>query len=707
MLSDKLIEMSPSPPLPRKRHIETMQQQQQHQQTSSSNTRSYEEEYERRRQSSFSSSNANKRYRPLQSSLERAQSLSREDECRRSQYPKSIDVFIPYDVIERERNQQGGRSTTMTRSYEYEVEERRRSSSTSGKQQRKTDLGEEREYLRCLRDLTNEYERTKKQRKSLDNIKKKSTFDTQEEFEAIEQVYHQRPVTTTKTTTEEVTQRSFYRVPSASTTSINRVNQFEKQFIDNFSVRPEQHRETTISYSTRNEGDQRLTTSQRSFSEELLFKRLIPTAKQLYTTPSATASEAGFATSEDDLTTMEYRIKRKERLKPIRIYSSTSSIPGETSVKYVRTERQPVELLVPKPQIVTTQGEHSSTIVKDVRRTVGKKTTKIHQQHERATIEGEHELRVIKEPISAGQTRAFEFTVPKPIETAAAEHSSTVVVESKKGGRYQTLDVSSALTREHTLEGQHELRVISEPISAGLHNKAVELLFPKPPLPPPPSQHSSTVVKHTRAPPSSVVIDNIQTTLKGEHELRLVDKPIQSGPADSVELIVPKSVTETAEHTTTIITETQPHRRVLEITGSGRKMESEHETKFFRDSVRVEEELELRLPKQQLDRAEHTTTIVKHSRGRGPIIEVDNTRRTIQGEHETKIVEESVEARADSMQLLIAKPQIPAEHSTTLVKEQRGKPQIYAIDRTQPIPGKNFNQNKTNLFKFSIDCYSP
>jgi hypothetical protein len=41
------------------------------------------------------------------------------------------------------------------------------------------------------------------------------------------------------------------------------------------------------------------------------------------------------------------------------------------------------------------------------------------------------------------------------------------------------------------------------------------------------------------------------------------------------------------------------------------------------------------------------------------------------------------------MQLLVAKPQIPAEHSTTLVKEQRGKPQIYAIDKTQPIPGKN------------------
>jgi hypothetical protein len=686
MLSDLLVDMSPSPPLPRKRHIETTQQFQQQQQGSS---RSYQQqrEYEQRRQSSFISSNANKRYRPLQSSVERAQSLSREVEYRRrQQQPKSVDVFIPYDVLEKERSQQGAKSTTMTRSYEYEIEERRRSSSASTKQQRKADFDEEREYLRCLRDLTNEYEKAKRQKKSLESRKKK-TVDTQEEYESIEEVYHQKPVTTTKTTTEEITQRSTYRIPSTSTTAINRVNQFEKQFIDNFSVRPEQ--QTVTSYSTRNEGDQRLTASQRSFSEELLYKRLIPTAKQLYTTTSATTSEAGFATSDDDLTTMEYRLKRKERLKPIRIYSSTSSIPGETSVKYVRTERQPVEVLVPKPQIITTQGEHSTTVVKDVRRQQGKITTNIHQQHQRATIEGEHELRIIKEPISAGQIRPVEFTIPKPIETLPAEHSSTFVVESKKGGRYQTLDISSALTREHTLAGEHELRVISEPISAGLHNKAVELLFPKPPLPPPPSHHSSTVVKHTRAPPSSLVLDNIQTTLKGEHELRLVDKPVQSGPADSVELIVPKSVTETAEHTTTIVTETQPHRRVLEISGSGRKMESEHETKFFRDAVRVEEEIEVKLPKQQIERAEHTTTVIKHSRGKGPIIEVDTTQRKIEGEHETKIVEQSVEARANEMQLLVAKPQIPAEHSTTLVKEQRGKPQIYAIDRTQPIPGKN------------------
>ncbi|CAF1627883.1 unnamed protein product, partial [Adineta ricciae] len=712
MLSDLLVKMSPSPPSNRKRHMETSQQHQQA--TSASNTRSFEQEYEHRRHSSFSSSNGNKRYRPLQSSLERTQSISRDQECRRRQYPKSIDVFIPYDVLEKERSQQGTKSTTMTRSYEYEVEHKRRASSIGSKQQRRSDFDAEEEYLRCLQDITDEYEKNKRQKKSLEDRKKKTTVDTQEEIETIEEVFRHRPskpeaVTTTTTTTEEIIHRSGYQMPpipptttTTTTSSINRVNQFEKQFTNNFSLRPHHEEQTTISYSTRNDGGQRLTAAQRSFSEELLFKRLIPTAKQLYTTtPSATTSEAGFATSEDDLTTMEYRLKRKERLKPIRIHSSTSSIPGETSIKYVRTERQPVELLVPKPQVITTQGEHSTTVVKDVRRSVGKVSTNLRQQHQRATIEGEHELRIIKEPISAGQTLPFEFTVPKPVETLPAEHSSTFVVESKKGGRFQTLDVSTALTREHTLAGEHELRVISEPISTGLHNKAVELLFPKPPLPPAPSQHSSTVVKHTRALPSSVVIDNIQTTLKGEHELRLVDKPIQSGALDSVELIVPKSVTETAEHTTTIVTETQPQRRVLEITGSGRKMESEHETKFFRDAVRVEEQLELRLPKPQIERAEHTTTIVKHSRGKGPIIEVDTTTRRIEGEHETKFVEESIEAKADSMHLLIAKPQIPAEHSTTIVKEQRGKSQIYAIDRTKPIPG----EHETKYYEQPVEAF--
>ncbi|CAF5122324.1 unnamed protein product, partial [Rotaria socialis] len=80
-----------------------------------------------------------------------------------------------------------------------------------------------------------------------------------------------------------------------------------------------------------------------------------------------------------------------------------------------------------KPQIITTQGEHSTTIVKDVRRSTGKITTNIQQQHQRATIEGEHELRIIKEPISFGQNRTVEFTIPKPIDIPPAEHSSTFV----------------------------------------------------------------------------------------------------------------------------------------------------------------------------------------------------------------------------------------------------------------------------------------
>ena len=86
MLSDLLVKMSPSPPSNRKRHMETSQQHQQT--TSASNTRSFEQEYEHRRHSSFSSSNGNKRYRPLQSSLERTQSISRDQECRRRQYAK-------------------------------------------------------------------------------------------------------------------------------------------------------------------------------------------------------------------------------------------------------------------------------------------------------------------------------------------------------------------------------------------------------------------------------------------------------------------------------------------------------------------------------------------------------------------------------------------------------------------------------------------
>lgn len=219
MLSDLLVEMSPSPPTVRKRLFETNSQQQQQQQYlqrgSSMNSRAYEEAYEERRQSSFTSANNNKRYRPLRASLERTQSATREDEYYRRQYPKSIDVFIPFDVIERERNSRAGKSTTMTQNYEFEMEEKRRSSSLSGKQARRTELDEETEYLRCLRELTDQFEKTKRQKKSSDN-RKRTAIDTQEEYESVEEVFRQRPVTTTTTTTttEEVIQRSSFRFPT-------------------------------------------------------------------------------------------------------------------------------------------------------------------------------------------------------------------------------------------------------------------------------------------------------------------------------------------------------------------------------------------------------------------------------------------------------------------------------------------------------------
>ena len=474
--------MSPSPPVTRKRQIETNQQQ------SAETTRSFEQG------SSFISlnNNNNKRYRPLQS-----QSLTRNDAYRHvRQYPKTLEIFKPVNTNEKE--------TTITRSYEYQVEKKRRSSSENLRQQRTNDFEIEREYLRCLDDLTDEYEKLNRQQKSVDNRKNKTTYET------IQGTYHQ------------------------PTTTINRTNQF----------------------STEN-------TYQRSLSENILHKRLKP----VFT------SDLTF--SEDDFSNKEYNLTRKERLKPIHIHSSTNSIPGETSIKYVSIERTPVEVLLPKPQIYTTQGEHSSTVVRDIRQSTRKITTNIHQQQRRRTIQGEHELRIIEKPITSGQTLPVEFTIPKPIETLPVEHSSTFVVKSKKGGRFHTLDISSTLTQERTLSGEHELRVISKPIRSNLRNKPVELLFPKPTLTSQSSHHSSTIVKQNRTPKSSLILDNIQTRLKGEHELRFVDKPIQSGPGNSVEIIVPKSVTETVEHTSTFLTKTQPQRRVLEITGSGKKQESE------------------------------------------------------------------------------------------------------------------------------------
>ena len=601
--------MSPSPPLSRKRQLESNQQLQQG--SSSTNTRSYEQE------SSFISSNNNKRSRPLQS-----QSLTRHEDHRHiRQYPKTLEIFIPTNTNDKE--------TTITRSYEYE---RRRSLSENTKQPRRHDLEIASEYLRCLEDLTDEYEKLKQQKTSFDNQKKKAIYENQK-----------------KKTTYETTEN--YE-------SIKRISRYQPTQIEN--------------------------TYQRSLSESLLYKRLKPIIRNDVTL------------SEDELFDMEYRLKRKERLKPIHIHSSTNSIPGETSIKYVHTERLPVEVLVPKPQILTRQGEHSSTIVKDSRHLSRKITTNIHQQPRRRTIEGQHELRIIEQPITSNQTRTVEFTIPKPIETFPTEHSSTFLVKSRKGGRFHTIDISKSLTRERTMSGEHELRVISQPIRSNLYNKPVELLFPKPNSSSlSSSHHSSTIVKQNRTPKSSFIYDNIQTRIKGEHELRFIDKPIESGPGNSVELIVPKSVMDTAEHTTTIMTETQPHRRVLEITGSGKKMESQHERKYFHDTVRIEEQIEVKLPKQKHEQVEHSATVIKHSRGRGPIIEIDTTQQKIQGEHETKIFEDFIQTKADEMQLLIAKPKVPAKHSTTVIKGQRGKLQTFAIDRTQPIPGMN---NLCSLF---------
>jgi hypothetical protein len=592
LLSDLLVKLSPSPPVSRKRQMETNEQQQS---LSSAlvNTHTYEQE------SSF------KRSRPLQSP-----SLIR----RVRQIPRTLEIFKPSNTTGKEQE----KYTTITRSYEYD---RRRSSSENVKQPRMNDREIGREYLRCLDDLTNEYEKLKQQKKSFDN---KSTYETKENYEFTEEIYRNQP------------------------------RQIENSY-------------------------------QRSLSESLLYKRLKP-----ITTTDITLSD-------NNLFNMEYRLKRKERLKPIRIHSSSSSIPGETSIKYVCTERKPVEVLVPKPQIITTQGEHSSTIVKDTRRSSRTITTNIHQQPRRRTIEGQHELRIIEQPITSDQTRTVEFTIPKPMPI---DQSSTFMVKSKKSGRFNTMDISRTLARERKLSGEHALRVISAPIRSSSHNKPLEVVFPKPLFSSSSSSsshHSSTVVKQNRTPKSSLFLDNIQRTLKGEHELRLIDQPIQSGLANSVELIVPKSVTDTAEHTTTVITETQPHRQVLEITGSGRQMTSEHERKYFHDKVRVEEEIEVKLPKPKYEQAEHSATIVKHSRGKGPIIEIDTTQRTIQGEHETKVVEESVETKGNAMQLLIAKPQTSAEHSTTIIKGQRGRPQRFAIDHTQSIPG---------MTSFSIFCFS-
>jgi hypothetical protein len=144
MLSDLLVKMSPSPPVPRKRTIETSQQGQ-------FNTSSFKQE------SSFISSNNNKRYRPTQS-----QSLTRHENHRHiRQYPKTLEIFIPFNRIEKERE--------ITRSYEYQSETRQRSLSENTRQQRQNDLDIQLEYLRRLDDLTDEYEKLKQPKKSFYN----------------------------------------------------------------------------------------------------------------------------------------------------------------------------------------------------------------------------------------------------------------------------------------------------------------------------------------------------------------------------------------------------------------------------------------------------------------------------------------------------------------------------------------------------------
>ncbi|CAF0838305.1 unnamed protein product, partial [Adineta ricciae] len=610
--------MSPSPSISRKRQIETNQQQQ----YSSLMSQSMDQ------QSAFitPTRNDNKRPRPSQS-----HSLTRSGDYRCvRQYPKSLEIFIPFD--------NNNQPKTTTRTYEYEIEKKRRSSSENlFKQRQRDNFHVEQQYLRCLDDLTDEYVKLKRRRKSVDQRKESTTYETTEQYETIERTYHQ-PRTTT------ITSRDHF---------------------DN--------------------------TYQRSASENLLQKRFQP-----LTTTDLTLSG-------DDFSGIDYNLTRKERSKPIHIHSSTSSIPGETSIKYVRTEPLPVEVLVPKSQLITTHGEHSSTLLKDTRQTTRRSTTNIHQQPRRRTIEGQHELRIIEQPITSGQTLPVEFTVPKPIETLPAEHSSTFVVKSRKGGRFQTVDISQTLGRERRLSGEHELRIISEPIQPSSRNKPVELLFPKPTLTSQTSHHSSTIVKQNRRPRSSYVVDNIQTVLKGEHELRLVDKPIQSGPGDSVEIIVPKSMTDMAEHTSTVITETHPQRRVLEITGSGRKIENEHETKYFHDKVRIEEVLEVKLPKTKYNQAEHSSTIIKRSRGRAPVMEIDTRRRPIEGEHELRVLEESIQTTADTMELLVPKHRSSSEHSTTLIKRQPGKPQTFTIDRRQTISGDHV----TKYYDQPVETYSP
>ncbi|CAF3722525.1 unnamed protein product [Rotaria socialis] len=351
------------------------------------------------------------------------------------------------------------------------------------------------------------------------------------------------------------------------------------------------------------------TTYQHSLSENLLYKQLKPLVKTVLTL------------SVDNIKTLDYSLQHQQRLvKPIHIHSSTNSVPDETSIKYVRAERLPAEAVLSKSQITKTQGDHSSTVVKDVRYACREVTTNIHQPLRRRTIEGQHELRVFDKPITSGTIQPVESTIFKPIETLPMKHSSINITRSARGDRFHTVDIGSTLTHQRTQSGPYDLHNRFGSIQSNLSKKSVEFSLPTS------THHSSTIVKLNRTPASSVFLDKVQTQIKGQREVRFADQPIQPGSAKTVESIVPKSIMKQVEHTTTIVTEKQPSRRVLEITGSGKK------------------------------------------------------------------------TKADMMQLLIEKPTLPAEHSSTIIK---GQPQSFTIGQTQPILG----QHAVNYYDRPIESY--
>ncbi|CAF3985915.1 unnamed protein product, partial [Rotaria magnacalcarata] len=420
-------------------------------------------------------------------------------------------------------------------------------------------------------------------------------------------------------------------------------------------------------------------TYQCSLLENLLHKQLKPIVKTVLTL------------SVDNLKTLEDSLKHQQRLvKPVHIHSSTNSIPDETSIKYVRAECLPVDVILTKSQMTKTQGEHSSTVVKDVQHACRKVTTNIRQPLRRRTIEGQHELHVFDKPITSGKIQPVEITISKPIEILPMKHSSTNITKSARGDCFHTVDIGSILTHQRTPSDPYDLCNRSGFIQSNLSKKPIEFSLPTS------THHSSTIVKLNRTPASSVFLDNIQTKIKSQREVRFADQPIQPHSANTVECIVPKSIMKQLEHTTTIVAEKQPSRHVY-----GKETRTKHDTKYFHDTVHIEEEIEVILPRRKREQVEHSATILKHSRGKEPIIEIDTTKRQIEGKHELKTVEESAEMKADMMQLLIEKPRLPAKHSTTIIKEQHGKPRRFTIDRTQPI----LDQHAVKYYDRPIESY--